>query len=202
MIALLVLVALYCAYQVVKIFTRSQKTDQPSSPAGSTIESFDANPKNTYWMDFSISGAPIGRVTFELFKDTPKTSRNFAELCQQGKYNNTPVHRIVPDFMLQMGDITKGDGTGGISIYGDQFDDENFNHKHDRPGLLSMANSGPNTNSSQFFITTQPAPWLDSKHVVFGKVADGMEIVKRMEAVRCHGETPVEEVKIVQGGKA
>ncbi|OQS54475.1 CYP19-3 [Ecytonucleospora hepatopenaei] len=114
---------------------------------------------------------------FELFwNETPKTCLNFAMLCEglsENKnvtYKNSTFHRIIDDFMMQGGDFTKGNGTGGISIYGEKFDDENFKHKHSEAGLLSMANSGPNTNGSQFFITFKKTTWLDGKHVVFGKI--------------------------------
>lgn len=163
-----------------------------------------ANPR--VFFDINIDRKPAGRIEFELFKDVvPKTAENFRALCtgekgtgRSGKplcYKGCPFHRIIPQFMCQGGDFTRMNGTGGESIYGEKFADENFNLKHSEPFLLSMANAGPNTNGSQFFITTVPCPWLDGKHVVFGKVISGQDVVKKMEAEgRASGQTlcPVE----------
>lgn len=143
----------------------------------------------------TYSARTMGRIEFELFDDTvPITARNFRELCKGGSGNspdNKPLHfkgcvfhRIIPNFMIQGGDFTRGNGTGGCSIYGTRFRDESFEGKagrHKSPGLLSMANAGPNTNGSQFFITTVACPWLDRKHVVFGQVLTGFDVVKEME---------------------
>jgi peptidylprolyl isomerase len=139
-------------------------------------------------IDVSIGGEPAGTIEAELFADVvPKTAENFRVLCtgEQGEdlsYAGSPFHRIIPGFMIQGGDFTNGNGTGGVSIYGGKFDDENFERKHTEAGLLSMANAGPDTNGSQFFITVAPTPWLDGRHVVFGKVTSGMDVVETMEA--------------------
>jgi cyclophilin family peptidyl-prolyl cis-trans isomerase len=157
------------------------------------------------YFDITIGGAPAGRVTFELFADVvPKTAANFLALCTGSEgfgYAGSGFHRIISDFMCQGGDFTNHNGTGGKSIYGNKFADENFQLKHTEPGLLSMANAGPNTNGSQFFITTVITSWLDGKHVVFGKVTDGMDIVRAMEAVGSGSGATSAEVKIASCGE-
>ncbi|KAF0852624.1 cyclophilin (peptidylprolyl isomerase) [Andalucia godoyi] len=151
-----------------------------------------ANPR--VFFDLSINNQPAGRIVFELFANiVPKTAENFRSLCtgekgtgKSGKplhYKGSIFHRVIPQFMAQGGDFTRGNGTGGESIYGEKFADENFKLKHDKPGLLSMANAGPGTNGSQFFLTFVECPWLDGKHVVFGQVVEGKELLPKLESL-------------------
>ncbi|KAI8996845.1 peptidyl-prolyl cis-trans isomerase cyp5 [Pilobolus umbonatus] len=164
------------------------------------------------FFDISVNGTPSGRMTFKLFSDTvPKTAENFRALCtgekgigQSGKaltYKNSKFHRIIPGFMAQGGDFTRGDGRGGESIYGHKFNDENFTLKHDSKGLLSMANAGPNTNGSQFFITFDKTPWLDGNHTVFGKISEGMEVLEALEQYGTNSGQPTAQIEIVDSGE-
>ncbi|KAK0255384.1 Peptidyl-prolyl cis-trans isomerase-like 1 [Friedmanniomyces endolithicus] len=141
----------------------------------------------------------MGNIVCELYTThAPKTCQNFSTLASRNYYNRTVFHRIIPDFMVQGGDPT-GTGRGGASIYGEKFEDEiRPDLKHTGAGILSMANSGPNTNGSQFFITLAPTPWLDGKHTIFGRVKGGMNIVKRMGMVQTKDDRPLEDVSIVR----
>jgi len=157
------------------------------------------------FFDITADGVDLGRVEFELYNDVvPKTAENFKALCTGEKgfgYKGSSFHRVIPEFMLQGGDFTRGDGTGGKSIYGNKFDDENFAKKHDKVGLLSMANSGKNTNGSQFFITVALTPWLDGKHVVFGEVVKGYnEVVKKVELLGSQSGKTSQKVLIKDSG--
>merc|ERR1719411_1966878 len=164
------------------------------------------------YFDITIGGESAGRIVMGLFGDVvPKTVENFRALCtgekgmgKQGKalhYEGSVFHRVIPQFMLQGGDFTHGSGIGGESIYGDKFADENFKLKHTGPGLLSMANSGPNTNGSQFFVTVEKTEWLDNKHVVFGKVISGLNVVKKIEKFGSKSGKPSEKITITESGE-
>ncbi|OZC05472.1 peptidyl-prolyl cis-trans isomerase, cyclophilin-type, partial [Onchocerca flexuosa] len=202
---------------------KSDNEKESKKAAGDKIEANKQSEKNGtagkerkgrphVFFDINIGGQASGRIVMELFNDiVPKTAENFRCLCTGEKgmgtlgkplhYKGCKFHRVIPEFMCQGGDFTKGDGTGGESIYGETFPDENFTEKHTGPGILSMANAGPNTNGSQFFLCTIKTEWLDGKHVVFGKVIEGMEVVKKIEAVGSEDGKTTQEVVIANCGE-
>ncbi|EIT74307.1 peptidyl-prolyl cis-trans isomerase D [Aspergillus flavus] len=172
----------------------------------------DSQRRPRVFFDIQIGNEKTGRIALELFNDVvPKTAENFRALCtgekgmgKQGKplhFKGSIFHRVIKQFMIQGGDFTAFNGTGGESIYGEKFPDENFELKHDKPFLLSMANSGPGTNGSQFFITTVPTPHLDGKHVVFGEVINGKSVVRKVENMNTQADKPVKDVTIVECGE-
>lgn len=204
--------------------TKSRSSSRPSSARSSRVNSRTASPARSLikqnealvdcqcWIEVAIGGRPKGRMIFDLFWDVaPKTCENFRALCtgEKGRslisskrlhYKGSRFHRVLPGFIIQGGDIINHDGTSGESIYGSSFSDENFVMKHDAAGILSMANAGPDTNGSQFFITTVPTAWLDGKNVVFGRIVEGMYTMKEIEKVGTKGGKPKRLVMITNCG--
>lgn len=213
LIVLLVIVIIYSIYKKNKpirnmpvIKSKTQKHKKKKPIVKKIIKKKRVSkPKNLVFLEIGIGGKCAGKVIIELFdKIVPKTCNNFKTLCTSRKklsYVDCPFHRIIKDFMIQGGDFTRENGTGGMSIYGEKFEDENFDIPHDRPYLLSMANSGPDTNGSQFFITTAETPHLDGKHVVFGEVIDGFEIIDELNEIETGmDDKPVQDVRIFNCG--
>jgi cyclophilin family peptidyl-prolyl cis-trans isomerase len=157
---------------------------------------------NEVYLIVEMNGEEMGKLKIRLFDNiVPKTCENFRQLCKTKKYIYSPFHRIIKDFMIQGGDFTSYDGTGGESIYGGKFPDENFQLKHDKPYLLSMANAGPNTNRSQFFITTSETPHLDGKHVVFGEIIEGFDIIYELNNLDTDNkDRPINKIVISECG--
>ena len=172
-----------------------------------SIERIDVKHKDKFkcFFDIDIGGEAAGKIVMEIRGDvTPKTAENFRALCTMEKgfgYKGSPFHRVIPGFMCQGGDFTNQNGTGGKSIFGEKFEDENFVLKHEGEGILSMANAGPGTNGSQFFLCTAETQWLDGKHVVFGKVIEGMDVVKAVEAVGSQSGATSKPVSVVDCGE-
>ena len=208
MIIILIVYLLFVLYK--HVYTQPLTRDDISQSIESVEEHFSSN---NLVMTIGISSDNTSsekdiwekkqNIEIRLFDDElPITTKNFRQIAKNGingkKYNNSIFHRIIPNFMIQGGDILNNNGKGSISIYGEKFDDEGFTIKHDKPGLLSMANSGPNTNGSQFFITTVPTPHLDNKHVVFGEVVKGFEFIKEIENMETDSnDKPYKKVEIV-----
>ena len=218
LISVVIIVIIYCIYH----FFFKKKTNTlaltnteyvAEAPSQVSLEDVQEGFKNTEkgnpYFDITIDGEDVGRLKFQLFDDeVPKTCANFRHLCTRGLddkkepcYQDSIFHRVIEEFMIQGGDFTNFDGTGGKSIYGEKFEDENFDLKHNQPGILSMANSGPNSNGSQFFITLKETPWLDDKHVVFGILLGGFELLKKIELLpKDDNNKPLKEIKVSKCG--
>ncbi|XP_035670381.1 peptidyl-prolyl cis-trans isomerase-like [Branchiostoma floridae] len=204
-------VVVFCLGIALIIGFQISAANTPVQATSTAASSPERKPRELAFFDVTIGGVPAGRIVFELrFDVVPRTAENFLSLCtgergigQSGKplhYKGSRFHRVIPNFMAQGGDFTTEDGMGGESIYGEDFADENFVLNHTGPGVLSMANAGPDTNGSQFFITFVVTAWLDGKHVVFGRVVEGMDVLYQIEAVGSQSGATSKDVIIADSG--